>query len=172
MREPEKKRDWWIAVVSVAVPVVVLVLFSVHLPGPDFSFLPPIYASINAVTSVLLISAYLAIRSGKRKTHERLMKTNIGLSVTFLLMYVLYHMTSDPTPFGGQGSIRAVYFFVLISHILLSVAVIPLVLLTYTRAAKGDFVRHRRLAKFTLPVWLYVTVTGVIVYIMISPYYI
>jgi putative membrane protein len=93
------------------------------------------------------------------------------LSAVFLAMYVVYHMTSDSTTFGGVGAVRYVYFFILVTHILLSVGVIPLVLFTYLRAWRGDFRRHRALAKFTLPVWLYVAITGVIVYIMISPYY-
>jgi len=99
------------------------------------------------------------------------MKTCMMLSAAFLIMYILYHMTSDSTPYGGEGSIRYVYFFILISHILLSIAVIPMVLFTYLRAWIGEYEKHRALAKFTFPVWLYVAVTGVIVYLMISPYY-
>lgn len=86
-------------------------------------------------------------------------------------MYVLYHMTSESTPYGGEGWIRNVYYFILITHILLSAGVVPLVLFTFFRALSGDFERHRALAKFTFPVWLYVSVTGVIVYLMISPFY-
>jgi len=160
-----------IIAVSVVIPIVVAVLFGVKVPGYDFSFLPPIYASLNAFTAVFLISAFIAIKNKNRKLHEAFMKTCILLSAAFLIMYVLYHMTSDSTPYGGEGSIRYVYFFILISHILLSICVIPLVLSTYLRAWLGDFERHRALAKFTFPIWLYVAVTGVIVYLMISPYY-
>jgi putative membrane protein len=99
------------------------------------------------------------------------MKTCIFLSAAFLVMYVLYHMTSDPTPYGGNGPWRYVYYFILVSHIILSIAVIPMVLFTFVRALSGNFERHRALAKFTFPVWLYVATTGVIVYWMISPYY-
>jgi len=95
----------------------------------------------------------------------------MALGATFLVLYVAYHMTSDSTPYGGQGPLRYVYFFILITHILLSVGVIPLVLFTYLRAWRGDFQRHRALAKITFPIWLYVAVTGVVVYLMISPYY-
>jgi putative membrane protein len=100
-----------------------------------------------------------------------LMKTCILLSAAFLVMYVLYHMTSDSTSYGGVGAIKYVYYFILITHILLSIVVVPLVLFTFLRAWLGDFERHKRLAKFTFPIWLYVAVTGVIVYLMISPYY-
>ncbi|MFZ5970609.1 MAG: DUF420 domain-containing protein [Bacteroidota bacterium] len=166
--EPYKKL---IIVLSVIIPVAVAVLFRVKVPGYDFSFLPPIYATINGLTAVLLVVAVWAIKNKKRSLHETLMKVCIGLSASFLVMYVIYHITSDSTPFGGAGAIRYVYYFILISHILLSVAVIPLVLLTFSRALAGSFERHRALAKFTFPVWLYVAVTGVVVYLMISPYY-
>lgn len=156
---------------SIAIPMLVAILFRVKVPGYDLRFLPPIYASINGLTAVLLIGAVAAIKNGKRKVHESLMKTCIGLSGAFLVMYVLYHMTSDSTSYGGTGVLRLVYYFILISHILLSVAVVPFVLLTFSRALSGDFERHKALAKFTFPIWLYVAVTGVIVYVMISPYY-
>lgn len=161
-----------IIALSAAIPVAVAVLFKVRVDGYDLKFLPGIYAGINALTSLLLVAAWVGIRSGKRVLHERLMKICLGLSALFLILYVLYHMTSDPTSYGGEGLLRGVYFVLLISHIVLSVGVIPLVLFTFSYAIAGNFDRHRRLAKFTFPVWLYVTVTGVIVYLMISPYYV
>lgn len=160
-----------IIALSVIIPVAVAVLFRVQIPGYDFSFLPPIYATINGITAVLLIASYISIRKGNRKVHETLNKICIGLSASFLVMYVLYHMTSEPTPYGGAGALRGFYFFVLISHIILSVLVVPMVLFTFSRALAGNFERHRQLAKFTFPVWLYVAITGVMVYLMISPYY-
>jgi len=161
-----------IVVLSIVIPVVVALLFRVpKVEGYDFSFLPPIYAGINGLTAVFLVWAVMAIKNGKRAIHERLIKICITLSVLFLLMYIAYHMTSDPTPFGGTGVIKYLYYFILISHILLSVVVIPFVLFTYARAWRGDFVRHKALAKYTFPLWLYVAVTGVLVYLMISPYY-
>ncbi len=160
-----------IIIVSIVVPVLVAILFGVKVPGYDLTFLPPIYATINGITAVLLTAAVLAIKNGERLWHERLMKTCMILSAFFLVLYVLYHMTSDSTSYGGDGPLRYIYFFILISHILLSIGVIPLVLFTYLRAWRGDFVRHRKLAKLTFPIWLYVAVTGVIVYLMISPYY-
>lgn len=161
-----------IIVISIVVPVLVAALFGVEkIPGYDLSFLPPIYASFNALTAVLLVCAVIAIKSKKRKLHRLLINVCVFLSASFLVMYVLYHMTSDATPFGGEGYIRYVYYFVLITHILLSVIIIPVVLFTYVRAWTGRFDRHRTLAKYAFPLWLYVASSGVIVYLMISPYY-
>ena len=167
-KEPHQKL---IIAVSIIIPVVVATLFRVKISGYDFTFLPPIYATINGITAVLLVTAVIAIKNKKRMVHERLMKTCIFLSIAFLVMYVLYHMTTDSTPYGGQGAVRYFYFFILISHILLSIVVIPFVLMTYVRAIYGNFERHKALAKYTFPIWLYVAVTGVVVYLMISPYY-
>jgi len=162
----------WIWVVSILIPVVVALLFMVRIPNiAPLDFLPPIYASINALTAIVLTLAYLAIRRKNIVLHEQLMKTAIGLSLLFLVMYVAYHMTSDPTPFGGEGTIRYVYYFILISHILLSIGIIPMVLVTYVRAISNLFFDHKKIARFTFPLWMYIAVTGVIVYLMISPYY-
>ncbi|MCW8981880.1 MAG: DUF420 domain-containing protein [Altibacter sp.] len=167
-----KKYTVWIWILSIAIPLAVAVLFTIRIPGVErLGFLPPIYASINALTAVLLVTAVIQIRRGNRIAHERLMKINIMLSVIFLVMYVAYHMTSDSTPFGGEGVIRYVYYFILLSHILLSIVVIPFVLITYVRAISGNFFAHKKIARITFPLWLYVAVTGVIVYLMISPYY-
>lgn len=174
--EAEKKYNKWIVVLSVTIPLVVALLFGVNLPrlGYDvqpLSFLPPIYATINGLTAIVLITAVWAVRRGRQKLHENLMKLAIGCSVAFLAMYVAYHMTSESTKFGGEGFIRYIYYFILITHIILSVIIIPFVLITYVRAISGSFERHRKIARITYPLWLYVAVTGVIVYIMISPYY-
>jgi putative membrane protein len=134
-------------------------------------FLPPIYATLNAFTAVLLVLAFWAIKNKKITLHEKLMKTAIGFSVLFLVLYVAYHMTSDSTKFGGEGTIKTVYFVILITHIILSVIVIPFVLVTYVRAITNQVELHKKIARFTFPLWLYVAVTGVVVYVMISPYY-
>ena len=173
----EQKFNKYIVLVSILIPVVVAFLFSVKLKDfginvTPLSFLPPIYAAINGLTALVLISAVVAIKNGNRKLHLRLMTSAIALSLAFLVMYVAYHMTSDSTKFGGEGMIRYVYFFILISHILLSIAVIPLVLVTYIRALANKFDKHKKIAKITFPIWLYVAVTGVIVYLMIAPYYV
>jgi putative membrane protein len=167
-QEPYKKL---IVALSISIPVIVAILFRVQIPGYDLSFLPPIYATINGITAVLLVVAVRSIRNGRQKRHENIMKTCIALSASFLVMYVLYHMTSEPTAYGGAGALKYVYYVILIPHILLSVAITPLVLFTFSRALSRNFERHRRLAKFTYPIWLYVAVTGVVVYLMISPYY-
>lgn len=160
-----------IVVLSILIPLGIALLFRVRIEGYDFSFLPPVYATVNGITAMLLIAAVIAIKSKRVILHRRLMKTCIALSCCFLVMYVLYHMTSEPTPYGGEGWIRNVYYIILVSHILLSVGVVPLVLFTFARALSGDFERHRALARFAFPAWLYVAVTGVIVYLMISPFY-
>jgi len=168
-KEPYKKL---IVTLSIVIPVAVAALFGLKVPGYDLSFLPPIYAGINGLTAVLLIAAIAAIKNGNRTLHERLIKTCMALSVLFLLMYVAYHATSQTTHYGGTGIIAYTYYFILVTHIVLSVVVIPFVLFTYVRALAGNFARHRALAKYTFPLWLYVAVTGVVVYLMISPYYV
>ncbi|MEM8507806.1 MAG: DUF420 domain-containing protein [Bacteroidota bacterium] len=169
----EKKVKLWITILSIAVPVVVAILFGYKIPNAKpLTFLPPIYATINGLTAILLIVAVVAIKNGKQRLHQKLMTSCILCSVLFLVMYVAYHMTSDSTPYGGEGLLRGLYFFILISHILLSIAVIPLVLITYSKTYLKDFVAHRKWARYTFPIWLYVAVTGVIVYLMISPYYV
>jgi putative membrane protein len=160
-----------IIALSIVIPVCIAVLFSVKIDGYNFSFLPPIYAGINGLTAILLIAAFISIKNGRQRSHELLMKTCMVLSALFLVMYVLYHMTTESTSFGGIGYLRNIYFFVLITHILLSIVVIPLVLFTYLRAWRKDFKGHRKLARIAFPIWLYVAVTGAIVYLMISPYY-
>ena len=161
-----------IIAVSVLIPVVVAILFRIRLENVQpLSFLPPIYAGINGYTFLVLLLALWAIKKRKITLHEQLMKTAIGLSLAFLVMYVAYHLTSDPTPFGGEGTIKYVYYFILISHILLSIGIIPLVLISYVRAISKQFTNHRKIARVTFPIWLYITLTGVIIYLMISPYY-
>lgn len=187
--------DILIWVVSVLVPIVVALLlfmkwdydqlvFDMRIPNSDpiillenlpiakpLTFLPPIYATINGLTAILLVLAVYYIKNGKRKIHESLIKVCIALSLSFLVMYIAYHLTTDPTSFGGSGLILYLYFFILITHILLSIVVIPLVLISYSRAIKSKFILHKKIAKITFPIWLYVATTGVVVYLMISPYY-
>ncbi|EHQ43111.1 MULTISPECIES: DUF420 domain-containing protein [Myroides] len=176
-KELEQKYTKWIWILSITIPVVVAILFGVNLQklGYDvqpLSFLPPIYATINGITAVLLVWAVAAIKKGNKALHERLIKLCIACSVAFLAMYVAYHMTSIETKYGGEGFIRYAYFFILITHILLSIIIIPFVLITFVRGISGSYQRHKKLARITYPMWLYVAVTGVIVYLMISPYYV
>lgn len=186
----EQRFKFPIILISIIIPVAVAILFSVKLKDFGFeveplSFLPPIYASINGVTALLLIMGVIAIKKGNKKVHQRLMTTAIACSVVFLVMYVAYHMTADSTIYGdidgngllddiektNAGLMRTVYLFILLSHIALSIAIIPMVLITYVRALAARFDKHRKIAKITFPLWLYVAVTGVVVYLMISPYY-
>ena len=195
MVKTNKLYDFLIWFVSILVPAVVALLlftkwsqdkliFDMRIPNTDpivifenlpfiepLTFLPPIYAVINGLTAILLVVAVYYIKNGKRKIHESLIKVCIALSLMFLVMYIAYHMTTDPTSFGGKGIIAYMYYFILITHILLSVIVIPLVLTSYSRAVQSNFKLHKKIAKVTFPIWLYVAVTGVIVYLMISPYY-
>lgn len=187
----ETKYNKLITAVSIIIPLAVAALFGVNLKklGYDVEplhMLPPIYATINGITAVVLVAAVMAIKNGKRKLHENLMKTAIACSVAFLLMYVAYHMTSISAVYGDTnhnsiledseklavGSSRLFYLFILLTHITLSVVIIPMVLITYVRALAQRFDKHKKLAKITFPIWLYVAITGVIVYIMISPYYV
>lgn len=170
------KYNKWIVALSIIIPVAVAALFGINLRDLGFdvkplTFLPPIYATINGLTAVILLIAFWAIKNKKLVLHQSLMQTAIGCSVVFLVMYVAYHMTSDSTKFGGEGIVKYLYYFILITHILLSVIIIPFVLITYVRAITNDFERHKKIARITFPMWLYVAVTGVIVYLMISPYY-
>ncbi len=166
-----KKYNKTILILSVIIPIVVASLFRIKLDLELPVFLPPIYATINGFTAILLIVAVWAIKNKKRRLHERLMKTAIGLSVLFLFLYILHHATSGDTKFGGVGTIRVLYFFILISHIILSIVVIPFVLITFVRAINSDFKMHKKIARIAFPLWLYVAITGVLVYLMISPYY-
>ena len=168
----EKKHNLAIIIISIAIPLAVAALFSIRIEGVErLWFLPPIYSTMNGLTAVLLVAALIAIKKGQRLTHQRLMKVCIVFSVIFLVLYIAYHTTSDSTPYGGEGFIRYIYYFILISHIILSIGLIPMVLLTYSKTLYNDFKAHKKLARYTFPVWLYVAVTGVVIYVMISPYY-
>lgn len=171
MEDTTKKYNKWVVVLSVVIPLTVAALFGIKLDITLPVFLPPIYASINAITAFILVVAFWAIKNKKIKLHENLMKTAMAFSVLFLIMYVAYHMTSESTKFGGEGWLKIVYFIMLISHIILSVVVIPFVLLTFIRAITNQIELHKKIAKYAFPLWLYVAVSGVIVYLMIAPYY-
>ena len=170
--EENKKYNRLIWILSIVIPIAVAALFGIKIPGVErLGFLPPIYATINGLTAIILILAVLQIKKGNRKMHERLMKTAIAFSVLFLLLYITYHMTSDSTKYGGDGALKYVYYFILLTHIILSIVVIPFVLITFVRGMTGQFERHKKIAKITFPLWLYVALSGVVVYLMISRYY-
>ncbi len=163
------KTKKFIYAVSIIVPVAVASLFKVEVEGVDLSFLPAVYATINGLTAILLVSAIIAIKNKNIKLHRMLIRMCLVLSILFLGCYIAYHITSDATPY--RGSMGAIYYPLLIAHIFLSVLVIPVVLLTYLWAWIGDFTKHKKWTRFAFPIWLFVAVSGVIVYLMISPYY-
>jgi putative membrane protein len=179
---PSFKYRKLVIAVSIIIPIAVAALFGIKVEGVDLSFLPPFYATLNGITAVLLVLALVFIKKGNMKLHQRTIQACLAISLLFLLCYVAYHMTSDTTLYGDMnhdgivdaniGSIKYLYYFILISHILLSVAVIPVVLFTYLFALEGNFVKHKKYTRFAFPIWLYVAVTGVVVYWMISPYYV
>jgi putative membrane protein len=160
-----------IVIASVVIPLVVAVLFKVKIEGVDFSFLPPVYAFINFLTSITLILAVKAAKQHHIESHQKWITVSLVLSISFLIMYVLYHMTSNPTPYGGEGILKYVYYFLLISHILLSVLVIPLVLLAYATGINRIIEHHKKIVRFAFPLWWYVAISGVLVYLLIAPYY-
>jgi putative membrane protein len=133
----------------------------------DTSILPSVNATLNALAAVLLVGGYGCIRTGRRAAHRRFMLAAFGTSALFLVSYVTYHATHLATTFPGHGAARGVYFTILITHIALAIAIVPLALTVLYRAWRVDFARHRRLARWTLPIWLYVSVTGVVVYWML-----
>ena len=137
----------------------------------EIADLPALNASLNALASVFLVSGYLLIRSGRRDAHKRCMLTALTTSALFLVSYVVYHAKAGSVPFPGAGVIRVVYFAVLIPHVILAATILPLALLTTARGLRGDYARHVRIARWTLPIWLYVSVTGVIVYLMLYKLY-
>lgn len=161
-------------VLSIVIPVVVALLLGIRTKielGSWTHSLPHAIGAINGLTSILLIIGWIAIRSKKVALHRFALTSAFCLGGCFLVCYVTYHLSNPSTSFGGQGWIRPVYYFVLISHIVLSLVVLPLVLRAFLFALLGRFSDHRRIAKYAMPVWLYVSITGVLAYLMISPYY-
>lgn len=175
MNTPEQNvRKWdrlaW--VVSAFVLVVVVLMRKIKWDtGIDFSFLPPVHASLNAVAFVCLVMGYRAIKSGRRLVHQRWMTMALGLSFLFLLSYVVYHLTTPETRYGGEGILRVIYFILLITHVILAAIILPFILFTFIRGYAGLVERHKRLARWVFPVWLYVTITGPLCYLMLMPYY-
>jgi putative membrane protein len=160
---------------SAAVCLLVLVLVAfprvLEVDGLDVSALPAFHALMNGTTALLLLAGYVAIRARRIPWHRAAMVSAFTLSCVFLISYVFYHSQAPESSFGGQGWVRPAYFVILISHIALAPVVLPLALYSVIRALRGEFVRHRRVARWTFPLWLYVAVTGVVVFLMMAPYY-
>jgi putative membrane protein len=171
----DKKSNWLIGVLSVIIPLAVaLLLFmpsKVETDAGWIYFLPHLIGMLNTTTALVLIAGVISIKKGRQDYHRLFMSIAFILGAIFLVVYIAYHSTVESTPFGGEGIVKSIYYFFLLSHILLSIGVVPLVLLAFNHALKGRFEKHKKIVKFTLPIWLYVSVTGVIVYLMISPYY-
>ncbi|MFD1553777.1 DUF420 domain-containing protein [Putridiphycobacter roseus] len=183
--EIEKKFKPIAIIVSIIVPIVVALLFTVKIDGVDLSFLPSVYAAINAGVALFLILAVRAIKKGDSVNHERFIKTAVIGSLLFLVGYIAYHITSSTTYYGdinkdgilndlernNLGASASIYYFILFTHIILSIVVIPFVCFTYLRGWAGNYAKHKKIARYTFPLWLYVAVSGVVVYLMISPFY-
>ncbi|MEN9639203.1 MAG: hypothetical protein RLZZ262_1071 [Bacteroidota bacterium] len=174
----EKRVRTFIIMASSLIPVVVGILYMMPKISTENSAvrdvlncLPALNAILNGTTAVILISAVVAIRNKRQKLHQTLMTTAVLLSVLFLVSYIAYHSTSESTSYPKDAAYRSIYLFILLTHILISAIIVPLVLITYSRALAERFDKHRKIAKITFPLWLYVTITGVIVYFMIAPYY-
>ena len=129
--------------------------------------LPALNATLNATSTVLLLTGYIFIRRGERQKHKACMIAALVMSVLFLTSYVIYHLQVGSVPFKGTGWIRTVYFAVLIPHVILAAGIVPLVVITVSRGLSARYDKHRKIARVTLPLWLYVSVTGVIVYLML-----
>jgi putative membrane protein len=169
---PRTRAAWLIGGVSLLVVMTVAALLTVPRVAPsggrlDVSGLPRLNALLNAVSAILLSIAYLFIRRRRIRLHRLCMLSAFGLSALFLASYVVYHAYAGSTRFAGPDWIRPIYYVTLISHIVLAALIVPLALTTLYRALRGTFVRHRRIARWTLPIWLYVSVSGVAIYLIL-----
>jgi len=176
MSEPNlqlaKKLNTAATIVSVLVLALVIVMRRIHIDtGIDFSFLPPFHASVNALAAIALMFSFYFIKNKNIEAHKKANFLALGLSVLFLGSYVVYHLTTEATKFGGEGTIRYVYFFLLITHVILAAVILPFILFTFIRAYTGQIEKHRKMAKWVYPLWLYVAITGPICYLMLRPYY-
>lgn len=168
----EKKLNRIAWVITAVVLLLVSVMHRIHFETSiDFTFLPAVYSAMNALTALILVAGLYFIKNKQPDKHEKAMTAAVITSLFFLIGYVIYHITNTDTKFGGEGWIRPVYFFLLISHIVLAAVIFPFILFTYIRAFTGQFARHKRMARWVYWLWLYVAVTGPILYVMIKPYY-
>ncbi|MBD2754675.1 DUF420 domain-containing protein [Spirosoma validum] len=170
----EQKANRVINILALAIPVAVAVLLGIRQKvdlGNWTTYLPHINGVINSITAVLLLLGLYFIKQKNVEAHKRTMLTAFAFGSLFLVSYVLYHLTNESTSFGGQGWVRPVYYFLLVSHIVLSVVVVWFVLRAVYYALSGQIARHKQTVKYAFPIWLYVSITGVIVYLMIKPYY-
>lgn len=162
---------------SIIIPIVVAFLmlfpstFYIESGNYDFSSLPFFHAVLNGSTSILIFTGFVLIKNKKTRLHKISMLSAFVLSSIFLVSYVISKITNEPVPFGGEGIIRWGYFFILISHIILSIPVLPLALFSIYRGITGEIEKHKAIVKWTFPIWMYVAITGVLVYLLMTPYY-
>lgn len=171
----EKSILSWIIIIAIAVPVVVAVLLfmpsKIDVASDWVYFLPHLNAVINTAASIALIMGLVFIKQNNIALHKASMTAAFGLGAIFLVSYVIYHATAESTTFGGEGTIRSIYYFILITHIILAAVALFPILLAYYYGYTDQRAKHRKIVKFAYPIWLYVTITGVVVYLMVSPYY-
>jgi putative membrane protein len=164
-----------ISVLSVVVPLLVAFLIFMPQTGKlgdlEVSFLPKLHAVLNSLTAIALVSGYYFVKNKHVRYHRYAMVTAFLLSSFFLISYVIYHYQAAPTTYGGEGVLRSFYYFILLTHIVLAVVIVPLVLLSIYFGWSNQVQRHRQISRWTFPLWLYVAITGVLVYVLISPYY-
>lgn len=173
-KKNDKKANWLIITFSIILFLVISALGRVQLKvdlGFDVHIFALINAIINSIVTLLLIAALFAVKRGKYLLHKRLMIAAMVLSIFFLLSYVCHHLLAGDTIFGGTGTIKIVYYFILFTHIPLAGIILPFILYTAYRGLIGEYPRHKKIARITWPLWLYVAISGVLVYVLISPYY-
>jgi putative membrane protein len=176
LKKNDKRARWLIIIVSAILFLGIVALNKdvMDVAWP-FNFDVHVFALLNAIINssvfVLLLLGFWAVKKRKLLLHKRLMLAAIVLSILFLISYVIHHLFAGDTHFGGVGAIRYVYFFILITHIFLAAVILPFILFTAYRALSGDYERHKKIARYTWPFWLYIALTGVLIYILISPYY-
>ncbi len=157
--------------------ILILVLLSIYAPDfyvedrEKYAFLPQLNAVFNALSFTALIISYMAIKKKHKKYHIFFMLLALLFTFFFLISYLLYHFISPPTVFGGTGLLKGIYLFILLTHIILAAVIVPLIMITLLYAVQKNFVNHKRIARWTLPLWLYVSFTGVLIYLMNSAYY-
>lgn len=176
VKQRVKQLDRIAIVLSIVVLIVVVALR--YLPGIasdnlpfDIHLLPALHAILNSLTALSLLGALYFIKQKRINEHQRMIYLAMGLSALFLVSYVVYHLVTEPTSYGGVGTIRAIYFFLLITHIITAAVVLPFILFTFIRGYAMDIPAHKRIARWTFPIWMYVAVTGPICYLMLMPYY-
>jgi putative membrane protein len=174
IQKNDKRAGALIIVLSLIVFVAVALLSRLKLEldlGFDVHIFATVNALINSTVSVLLLAALVAVKNKKYLMHKKLMLAAMLLSALFLVSYIAHHLLSDPTPYGGEGTLKTLYYILLVTHIFLAAVILPFILYTVYRGLTGEFARHKKMGKMTWPVWFYVSVSGVLVYLMISPYY-